>query len=148
MALPTSYTDTELKEFMERVLGDTAHKLGWTAEDGDFDEALNEVLLVCGKADLTFVDTQAEVKKVRIVARMEAWRQAMANTVHAASHSAGAPGTGQVTLSDIHRQAKAQFEMARGEFTENYPELAGLDSQEVQQYTVAYTGDYYANRGD
>ena len=148
MALPTTYTSKEVADYMELVLGETAHKLSLKREKGSFDEPVNEVLLVLGEADFSFVNTQAEVKKVRMIARMEAWRAVMYGTVHEVSHSAGAPGTGQVSRASIHGAAKQQFEAAKNQFEEAYPALIEDDGREIEQWTLVYTNDVYANRGD
>lgn len=145
MGIVTTYNEAGVKEYMETVLGDTAHKLGWSVAGDDFDEPVNEVLYTLSEADFSFVDTQAEARKVRMVARMEVWRAAMYYTAHEASHSAGAPGTGQTTRSQIHTQCKAMFELAYGQFTEAYPELSVRTSREVERTPISYTYDYYGN---
>jgi hypothetical protein len=148
MAIATSYTEAETKQFMETVLGDTAMKLGWSVGGDDFDEPTNEVLYVLDLADFSTITTQALVKKVRAVARVEAWRAAMYYTVHEASFSAGAPGTGQTSRADVHRHAKAMFEMAKAEMMESYPTLVPQEDREVTRTAIEYDEDYYANRGD
>ena len=148
MALPTTYTAKQVAQYMETVLGETAHKLGFKEEKGSFAEPVNEVLLVLGEEDFSFVNTQAEVKKVRLVARMEAWRAVMYYTAHEVSHSAGAPGTGQVSRDSVHRSASALFAKAESEFKEAYPALVEDDGREVSKWTLTYENDSYSNRGD
>lgn len=147
MALPTTYTETEVKEYMENVLGDTAHKLGWTVEGNDFDEPTNEVLYVLDLADFTSISSRAEAAKLRVVARMETWRAAMYYTVHESSHSAGAPGTGQTSRADIHRHAKGMFEMAKAEAFDKYPDLDTM-SREAERWPASYKNDYYSNQDE
>ena len=148
MGLPTTYDEVGIKDYMEKVLGDTAKKLSWSVAGDDFDEPAYEVLLVLGETDFSFVNTQTEVAKVRTVARQEAWRAAMYYSVHETSFSAGAPGTGQATRADIHRHSKAMYELAKAELLEKYPDLGGQESQEVEGYPVEYSGDYYGNAED
>ena len=148
MALPTTYTESEIKEYMQKVLGDTAEKLGWSVGDDDFDEPAYEVLYIVGEDDFTFIASREVAGKVRSVARVEAWRAAMYYTVHESSFGAGAPGTGQTSRGEIHRHAKEMYELAYAEMIEKYPALAASTSQEVESWPVEYTGDYYANQGD
>ena len=148
MAIVTSYTEAEVKQLMENLLGDTATKLGWSVGGDDFDEPTNEVLYVLELADFTTITTQALALKVRVVARVEAWRAAMYYTVHEASFSAGAPGTGQTSRADIHRHAKAMFEMAKADMTEKYPDLVAQETRSIVRTAIEYDEDIYANRGD
>ena len=65
MGIPTSYTEAEVKEYMERVLGKTAQKLGMSVAGDNFDEPVHEVLFFLGEADFTFADSQTEIAMVR-----------------------------------------------------------------------------------
>lgn len=143
MGTKTTYTEGELKAFMEKTLGKTAEKLGLSAAEGDFDEPVNETLYVLGIADLTSISSLDEVHKLRTVAKVEAWRSVTANSVHEASHSAGAPGTGQVNRGEIFRHAKDMFDLALSEMLEKYPLLGSQLSSEVSSYKVTYDGDLY-----
>ena len=145
MPVVTSLTEAKVKEYMEQVLGDTASKLGWSVGGDDFDEPVNEVLYTLEESSFSFVSTQALARKVRIVARMEVWRAAMYYTAHEASHSAGAPGTGQVSRADVHRHCKEMFNVAKSQFTEAYPELSVQTSRQVERWPVDYEYDYYGN---
>lgn len=145
MAIATTITEDEVKQYMEDVLGDTSSKLGWTKVGGDFDEPTNEVLYTLDESGFVFVNTQAEVKKVRMTARMEVWRAAMFYTVHEISHSAGAPGTGQTSRADIHRHAKDMYELAKSDLMDSYPELSSSISQRVERTPIDYKYDYYGN---
>ena len=143
MAIQTSMTEQEVKEYMEDVLGDTAPKMGWSVGGHDFDEPANEVLYSLDQADFSFVSTQADVKKVRAVARVEVWRFAMFSTAHETIHSTGAPGTGQTSRSVIHQHCKEMFQQAKSHYTELFPE--DQPDVEVTRWAVTYDGDYYAN---
>ncbi|MCK5642223.1 MAG: hypothetical protein KAJ19_15565 [Gammaproteobacteria bacterium] len=138
-------TETQVKQYMENVLGDAAGKLGWSVGGDDFDEPTNEVLYTLEEADFSFATSQATVKKIRVTARMEVWRAAMYYTVHEIAHSSGAPGTGQSSRADIHRHCKAMYALARSQFIESYPEFSAQASQAVERYGVEYDGDYYGN---
>jgi hypothetical protein len=147
MALPSGYTELELAAYMEILLGETARKLNLKSDDGDFDEAVNDVLLVLDRDDLTWVSTRADVKKVRTVARQEAWRVVVNGSAHEVSHSVGAPGTGQTSRSAIHTQAVERLEEAQAETKELYPDLFDESgARSVDNWTVNYTYDYYSNQ--
>lgn len=149
MPIKTTYTEAEVKEYMQAVMGDTANKLGWSATGGDFDEPTLEVLYLLEVTDFSFVDTAVEANKVRTIARMEAWRAGMYYTAHEASYSAGSPGTGQTSRAEIYRHCKEMFDYARADVEYKYPEL-GPDTggNEVRSYGVEYSGDYYGNADD
>jgi hypothetical protein len=149
MALPTAYTEQTIKEYMQTILGKTGVKLGLSVEGDNFDEAAHEVLFFLGESSYSFATSQDQIKKVRAVARQEAWRSAMNETVHEASHSVGAPGTGQTTRADIHRHSKEMFEAAVSEVAQAYPELVSESgSWSVGRVPVNYDGDYYKNAGE
>lgn len=143
MPVVTSLTETEVKEYMQAVMGDTASKLGWSVGGNDFDEPANEVLYSLGEADFSFVSLQEDVKKVRAVARVEAWRAAMYYTAHETTHSTGAPGTGQTSRSVIHTHCKEMFAAAQSQYSELFPDEQPDSS--VARWGVTYEGDYYAN---
>lgn len=145
MAIVTTITEAEVKQYMEDVLGDTASKLGWSVAGDDFDEPANEVLYTLGVDDFSAVSTRDGVAQVRAVARMEVWRHAMFYTAHEASFSAGNPGTGQTSRGEIHRSSKALYELARQEVNDQFPSLLPQDTREVVRYPVKYEDDYWAN---
>lgn len=143
MAAISSYTEDELKQYMESVLGDTATKLDWSFQDGDFDEPVAEVLLRLNEDDFSFVNTKSEAAKVRSIARVEVWRAAMYYTAHEAQHSVGAPGTGQTSRADIHRASKSMYDLAYSEMIRDYPELGQQNYRAAEVYTVRYSNDHY-----
>lgn len=149
MPIKTTYTEAEVKDYMEAVMGDTASKLGWSAASGDFNEPVLEVLYLLERTDFSWVSTAAEANQVRTVARMEAWRAGMYYTAHEASYSAGAPGTGQTSRADIYRHCKEMFNYARADVEYKYPDLSpDSGGNEVKSYDVEYGGDYYGNADD
>ena len=143
MPVVISLTESDVKEYMEAVLGDTAQKLGWSVGEDDFDEPTNEVLYSLGESSFSYVTSQGEVKKVRSVARVEVWRAAMYYTVHETSFSAGAPGTGQTSRAEVHRHCKAMFELSKSQFVGDYPD--DETSRNAQRWAVNYDYDYYGN---
>jgi hypothetical protein len=45
MAVPTSYTETTFKTYLNGRLGSLADALKWTVAGGNYDEAVNDALL-------------------------------------------------------------------------------------------------------
>lgn len=77
MALPTAYSDATLAQFMVDQLGEVAGVLGWTW-DTDVHEAINETLLAYGVAT---VEEAVDLRKLRALARWQAWRAAVDSLV-------------------------------------------------------------------
>ena len=142
MAIKTTYTEDEVKAYMETVLGETAHKLNWAVEYDSFDEPTNQVLYTLGESNFSFVSSVVTAAKLRSVARLEAWRAAMYYTAHEASHSVGAPGTGSTSRGEVYRHCKEQYDLAYREFTGLFPEENTIPSRDVLMSSVAYVGDY------
>lgn len=73
MAIPGSYTEETLKTYMLTVLRQLGAVLGMTVNS--FDEAVNEVLLAYGVADIA---DATDIPKLRALAKVEAWKVALA----------------------------------------------------------------------
>lgn len=74
MAYPASYTETSLAEYMHATLGAMATRLGWTVDDGDYTEAVNEAVAAYGTDDISGITGRDELRKLRALARREVWR--------------------------------------------------------------------------
>jgi len=146
MGIVTSLTELEVKEYMFAMMGDTATKLGWSVAGGDFNEPANEILYSLEEANYTFVNSQIIVRKVRAIARVEAWRAATYYTAHEVTHSTGAPGTGQTSRTAIHQHCQSMFIAAKSQYIESYPDEQPDSS--VARTAVTYEGDYYSNAGE
>jgi hypothetical protein len=109
VAIPTSYTDSELKDYMHAELGAVSSALGWSVAAGDYDHALVRVLRAFGVTDAA---DASDMSKLEALARREAWRGAMNETVGDYDFSADG---GSYSRSQIHEQCKARFETARAE---------------------------------
>lgn len=78
MSIPTSYTETTLADFMEDQLKNIATMLGWTTTPDDYQEAVNEALLAYGETDISQITGTANLQKLRVLARAEVWKAALA----------------------------------------------------------------------
>ena len=74
MPLPTSYSETELKDYMHATLAETASVMGWSVGAGSYDEAINETLFANGVDDSAAITGWEDIRKLRFLARVEAWR--------------------------------------------------------------------------
>lgn len=99
MPVPTSYTEANLATFMHGCLGDVATELGWLAASS-YSEAVTETLLAYGVTDIAGA---TDMRKLRALARREAWRAAVGSlasrydfTADGASHH----------LSQVYSQAQ------------------------------------------
>lgn len=76
MSAPTVYTEKTLGDFMHQELGKVAGVLGYAvgvADAGSYAEAVNESLLSYGVAT---IDLATDTRKLRALARVEAWKKA------------------------------------------------------------------------
>lgn len=77
MAVPTSYTEETLAQYMHSELGPVADILGYQNPAGDagiYQEAVNESLINLGISDIASV---TNIRKLRAVARLQAWDMAL-----------------------------------------------------------------------
>lgn len=112
MPVPTSYTESQLKDYMLSVTSRVATAIqDWTASN--FAEAVTDTLIAYGVDDIADAE---EIGKLRGLARVFAW-QAMVEATAAQFDSS--TDTGQSTVyqkySSLHAQARAAHEMAKAE---------------------------------
>jgi hypothetical protein len=109
VAIPTSYTDSELKEYMHDELGAVATALGWSVSGGDYDRALVATLRACGVTDAS---NASDMAKLEALARREAWRIAVNETAGDFDYSADG---GRYSRSQFHEQCERRFSQAQSE---------------------------------
>lgn len=83
MAVPISYTEKTLAEFMQQELGRTAEVLGYaagTVDAGSYIEAVNETLLAYG---VSSISGAVNIPRLRNLAQAAAWRKAAGDLVTA-----------------------------------------------------------------
>lgn len=107
MAIPSSYTESSLRDYMLSVTANVAGALGWTAVN--FTEAVNDALVAYGVTDSALA---TDVAKLRCLARAEAWRALVAAT--AADYNFSADG-GSYSRQQLHEHCVAALERAEGE---------------------------------
>ena len=107
MAFPTEYTETTLKAYLHGELGNTATVLGWTVAGGDYDEPVYDALFDMGEDTIAEITAMADLQKLRILAKLAAWRKAMAGLVDKYDVSADATS---LKRSQMYKHAEAQVE--------------------------------------
>ncbi len=133
MAIPSSYTELSLADFMRRITGNVAAALGWTADD--FDEAVNETLLAYGVDELSSV---TDVAKLRALARVAAWRALVDAT--AAEYNFSADG-GTFSRQQIQDGCKAGLARALETAAPWLPEVE-QDELEIKLGSMGHTDEY------
>jgi len=135
MAAPASYSESSLLRYMDDVLGAVADALGWTAASIEITEALNETLLAYGVSDVTGIAGISNLRKLRALARREAWRAAM---TEAAADYDFENEAGVMKRSQVFAQAQKAYVQAANEA------LIYDDQYNVAIETVAYADPYLA----
>ena len=82
MAVPASYTEKTLAEYMHVMLGKTATALELHFDPngpGDYAEAVNDALLAYDTDDIATITGIEKIKKLRALARVAAWQYVVDN---------------------------------------------------------------------
>jgi hypothetical protein len=112
MAVPSTYTEKTLAEYMQAMLGKVAKALELTAVPGgagDFQEAVNDALLAYGTNDISTISGMDNLLKLRALALKAAWQYVVNN--FAALYDFSADG-GTYSRSQLFSQAKQALEQA------------------------------------
>lgn len=111
MALPASYTEESLKAFMLTATERIATVIKFTADK--FADAVNETLVAYGTDDIA---EATDVKKLRALARVEAWRAMVDATTGEFDYSADSGQTAtHYKRSQLHDHALKAFARAEAE---------------------------------
>lgn len=109
MPIPETYTEEELAEYMHETLRAVAGVLGWSVAGGSYTEPVNETLVAYGQPDISQITGLEAIRKLRTLARVEAWRAVVSETV--ADYDYQADG-GNFHRSQAHAHAKAMLYQA------------------------------------
>lgn len=107
MAMPTTYTETTLAEFIHGELGTVASSLEWTVAGGSYDEAINSALAALDVSSISEV-TGSSIADLRILAELFAWRRVSKHTAGDMDFEADG---GSYKRSQTHAQAKSMMAM-------------------------------------
>ncbi len=137
MALPTVYTEDELKVYLQGILGDIADMLGWSVAADSYDEVVNDALGAYDDGnDISLITGVAAVKKLRVLARLALWTALSGATVTEINYSADGASWSREA---IHKHAMAMMAQARVDA------LPYHDDYDVGNVGVLHTGDPYAH---
>lgn len=132
MQIPAGYTNPELAEYMQRVIGPLSGILDLTVEGQSFDNAIGDALAAYGVQDAA---DASDIPRLRAYAQREAWRLVRDMTV--GYYDLRSPDGEQLNRSQLHAHAVAMFNEAErrvGEFEGTYS---------VQRFTVRRIPDPY-----
>lgn len=136
MAIPSSYTESSLQDYMVEITQAISSVIGLSASD--FYQAVNETLLSYGVDDIA---DATDIRKLRTLSRVEAWRFVADSTVAEYDISRD---SGESTVSDkrsqLHRQAVKRLDAARAD-----AEQQGYISDDATYNTVAFGTLTYAD---
>lgn len=111
MPLPTSYTEESLAQFMHTTLGTIATDLELeepAGELGAYAEAVYEALFNYGASDIATITGTYNVRRLRVLAEVEAWRLVVYLTSGDFDFSADG---GSYKRSQINAQARESLKM-------------------------------------
>lgn len=97
MALPSSYTESDLRDYMLSAVSTVAGMLSMVADD--FTEPVNDALVAYGVADIALA---TDIAKLRSIAKAEAWRLVVDATVGEYNFSADG---GSYSREQLHKHA-------------------------------------------
>ncbi len=114
MAIPSSYTELQLQDYMLTVTKAVSDAIGLTSDL--FEEATNDVLAIYGVEDIADANN---VHKLRTLARVEAWRVVIDATAVEYDQSRDS-GETQVwdKRNQLHTNAVKQLERAKADANE------------------------------
>lgn len=104
MAAPSTYSEATLKAYMHSMLGPVATSLGWVVVDSDYDEAVNDALLLMGVSDIDTVSGNEQIRRVRLLAQLSVWRRVEGHTAGDFAFSADGAS---YSREQVHAQARS-----------------------------------------
>lgn len=115
MAVVTSYTEESLMNYMHDALNGVGDVLGFEPPFS-YSEAFNETMLVYRSNDVTAVSGTLNIRKLRAIARVEAWRMVVSKT--AVDYDFRREDGAQYSRSQMNTQARASYAQALKEARE------------------------------
>lgn len=133
MAIPASYTEYELTEYMLSVTSAVSATVGETGlQTYAFAEAVNDVLVAYGVDDIADAE---DIAKLRSLAKVEAWRTVISHLMTAYDFSADGAS---YSRSQMLAAAEKALSMA-----ESAAEASGYSSTyAIQLGTITYSDAY------
>ena len=107
MPVPDAYTEEALAAAMNQWVSTTAVLLGWSVDDGSYDDPIIDALSWYGVTDIA---NATDVKKLRALARVAVWESAASALASSVDWSRGAES---VRSSQAYENALKQLAAAR-----------------------------------
>lgn len=142
MAVSTTMTEDDLKDYMHATLRSVADVLGWLPAHGDYDEPANDALLAVGVTTAASVSGIAAIRRLRAAARVEAWRAAMNET--AGDYDFRREDGADFKRSQAHAQAAAMFAREQDKATALGVTAYQSQEQPFGSAKVDFNQGYYA----
>ena len=123
MAIPASYTEKTLAEYMHVMLGKVAKALDLhfgPSDAGDYAEAVNDALLAYGAEDIATITGSTNFQKLRALARVAAWRFVVTNFAALFDFSADGASYNRSQLFEHATRALTLAEEAAAAYVTNY----------------------------
>lgn len=139
MAVPTDYTEEQLKTYMHGRLGSMASFLKWTVADGDYDEALNDVLFAYGQTDISLITGADNIRLLRAYSKFFLWKSVAEATINEIDYTHADSGA-TYKHSQLHKHAKEMMDTVADDIAVLGGDVSGYA---VGWHAIAYTDDLY-----
>ena len=106
MAIPSSYDEWSLAEYMDTILGEVATGLSWSVAANSYDEPVNEAIALYGVDDIAEISGRDNIVKLRTLSRVAIWRQVVRSTTGDFDFSADG---GRYSRSQVNKMARQQL---------------------------------------
>jgi hypothetical protein len=136
VSIPVGYTEDELADMMVVRLGDVGVILSWTAGSPQVQEAVTSTLVSWG-GSVEVLGTTAEVRRLRAIAMVHAWRAAVESLAARYDHR---EGQFAYSRSQAHAMALKSLAVAESEAAA----VGVLTDYAVVVESVVRTEDPYA----
>ncbi len=135
MALPTTYTEPELKTYLNSQLGAIADLFGFTVTGDSYDEVVNDALGAYDDAnDITLITGVPSIKKLRALARLALWEMVSRAAIIEIDYAADG---GRWSRSQVADHVATQLQLARVDA------MPFSDDYTVGNLPVQHSGDPY-----
>lgn len=137
MPAPSTYSESQLAQYMHDILGETAVVLGLDPTTDDYQESINETLLEMGVSLISEITTVDDIRRLRTLARRNAWKHVVSTT--AGNYAFSADG-GTYNREQIHAHALNNLALAEADAAEY------SDRYRIQIDRIDYKHDPYQYR--
>ena len=138
MPVPTSYTEQEYSDFLQRALGALSGVLDWTTDQNSFDEVIIDVLNAMEYSNVEDVP-ESQIPELRALGRVYLWKAVVVETLADYDFSADGASYSRSQVFDHAQRMLAQAETDAAKWLENM--TVGVSK-------VTYHRDPYADYDD